>query len=270
MDCLHAGVPVLVEKPIAESVEEAQRLCDEVTATGVPLLVGHQRRHNPLLLRARELILNGAIGKPVCANVMATWLKPEGYFELAWRRKKGGGPVLINLIHDIDMTRFLLGEISSVQGITSNAIRGFEVEDTACAILHMASGALVSMTVSDAVVAPWNWDLSAGEAAHYPPQLVDAYSISGTEGSLSLPHLRMWRYEGRRGWHEPLTMLHTPLHRGDPYDAQLLHLREVAEGRVQPLCSAIDGLCTLQATQAVLQAAASGQTTVLLPTQKQS
>jgi predicted dehydrogenase len=189
---------------------------------------------------------------------MCTWLKPKPYFELAWRRSKGGGPVLINLIHDIDMLRFLLGEVQTVQAMASNAMRGFDVEDTASASMRMENGALVSLIVTDAAVAPWNWDLGAGEAAHYPQQPADAHYISGTEGSLTLPHLRLWRYQGAQGWHEPLMMSHTPLHRGDPYDAQLSHLREVAEGKAQPICSGVDGLRTLQAALAVLQAAESG------------
>ena len=258
LDLVAERVAILVEKPIADDAAAARRLCDAAAAAAVPLLVGHHRRHSAMLQRARELVQGGAIGRPVCATVMATWLKPDAYFDVAWRRQAGGGPVLINLIHDIDMTRFLLGEVVAVQAMASSAVRGFEVEDTATASLRMDSGALVSMTVSDAVAAPWNWDLGAGEAAHYPQQPADAHFIAGTEGSLTLPHLRLWRYEGARGWHEPLTESHTPLHRSDPYDAQLAHLRDVAEGRAQPICSGIDGLRTLQATQAVLQAAASG------------
>lgn len=258
LDCISAGVAVLVEKPIADDPAEAQQLCDAAARARVPLLVGHQRRHSPALRRAKALIDAGELGRPVCATVMASWMKPAPYFELAWRRSKGGGPVLINLIHDIDMVRYLLGEVQAVQAMASNAVRGFEVEDTASASLRMANGALVSVLVSDTVVAPWNWDLAAGEADHYPQQPVDAHYISGTEGSLTLPHLRLWRYQGAQGWHEPLTMSHTPLHRGDPYDAQLSHLRDVVEGRAQPACSGVDGLRTLQATLAVLQAAQSG------------
>lgn len=258
LDCVRAGVAMLVEKPIADDPAEARKLCDVAAQAGVPLLVGHQRRHSPALRRAKELIDDGVLGRPVCASVMATWLKPQPYFDLAWRRSKGGGPVLINLIHDIDMVRFLLGEVRTVQAMASNAVRGFEVEDTASASLRMANGALVSVVVTDAAVAPWNWDLGAGEAAHFPQQPVDAHHISGTEGSLTLPHLRLWRYQGAQGWHEPLTMSHTPLHRADPYDAQLHHLREVVEGRAQPICDGTEGLRTLQATLAVLQAAESG------------
>ena len=257
--CLRAGVAALVEKPIADDPAAAARLCEEAQRSGTPLLVGHHRRHNPALQRARELVQGGAIGRPVSATVMANWLKPDSYFELAWRRSAGGGPVLINLIHDIDMVRFLFGEVEAVQAMRSSAVRGFEVEDTAAALLKMANGMLVSMAVSDTAVSPWNWDLQAGEAAHYPQQPDDAHYVSGTEGALTLPHLRLWRYRGARGWHEPLSREETPMHRCDPYERQLQHLRDVAERKAQPICSGSDGLRTLQATLAVLQAARSGR-----------
>ena len=258
--CIARGLPVLVEKPISDTLAHAQQLCDAAQAAGVPLMVGHQRRHNPILQRARELIQGGLLGQAVSATVMATWLKPDDYFDMAWRRQLGGGPVLINMIHDIDALRFLLGEVVSVQAQTSHAVRGFEVEDTASAMLRFANGALCTLNVSDAAVAPWNWDLAAGEAAHYAQQDVDSMFISGTEASLTVPQLRIYRYPGRRGWHQTLTEERTPLHRVDPYVAQLSHLRAVAEGRATPVCSGMDGLRTLQSTLAVHEAARSGST----------
>lgn len=263
--CIARGLPVLMEKPIADTLDHAQVLCDAADAAGVPLMVGHQRRHNPILQRARAVVQAGALGQVVSATVMATWLKPDAYFEMAWRRERGGGPVLINLIHDIDALRFLLGEVVAVQAQTSHAVRGFAVEDTASAMLRFASGALCTLNVSDATVAPWNWDLAAGEAAHYPQQAVDAMFICGTEGSLTVPQLRMYRYPGQRGWHQTLTEERTPLHRVDPYVAQLSHLRAVAEGRATPVCSGRDGWRTLQATLAVHDAARSGATVHLPP-----
>lgn len=196
---------------------------------------------------------------------MATWLKPDAYFELDWRRSPGGGPILINLIHDIDLLRFLLGEVISVQAATSNAIRGFGVEDTAAVLLRFENGVLGTISVTDAAVAPWNWDLSAGEAVHYPRQDVDSHFLSGTEGSLTLPRLNLWRYRETRGWHEPLTRERTAVHWGDPYAEQLRHLRAVAEGIETPVCSGLDGLRTLQATLAVHEAARTGQPVSLLP-----
>jgi predicted dehydrogenase len=258
IDCLRAGAVTLMEKPVASTLAEGEALCKVARETGVPLLVGHQRRHNPILQRARERILGGAIGRPVCASVMATWLKPDAYFEQPWRREPGGGPVLINLIHDIDMLRFMLGEVESVRAMSSNVVRHHAVEDTAAATLRFANGALAALVVTDAAVAPWNWDLAAGEAAHYPQQAVDSHYIAGTEGALTLPQLTQWRYAGARGWHEPLTAERTALHRRDPYVEQLRHLRAVAEGRETPLCSGEDGLGTLRATLAVLDAATEG------------
>lgn len=258
--CIERGLPVLVEKPVADTLAEANRLCEAAEAAGVPLMVGHQRRHNPIIRQARHLLEQGLLGRPVTATAMATWLKPDSYFDIPWRRQAGGGPVLINLIHDVDLLRFLLGEVVSVQAQTSSAVRGFEVEDTAAAVLRFACGALASLTVSDAVVAPWNWDLAAGEASHYAKQDVDAIFITGTEASLTLPRLQVARYRGSRGWHEPLTLERTPVHAADPYVEQLRHLRAVVEGRETPVCSGRDGLRTLQTTLAVHEAARRGTT----------
>lgn len=255
--CIERRLPMLIEKPIAATLDDAQALCEAAEAAAVPLLVAHHRRHNPIQRRARELIAQGVLGRPVSANVMATWLKPDSYFDVAWRRDLGGGPVLINLIHDIDQLRFMLGEVVEVQAMASNSVRAFAVEDTAGALLRFASGALATLMVSDTTSAPWNWDLSAGEAAHYQRQDVDSMFLCGTEGSLTLPGLTLYRYAGRRGWHEELTQQRCAPHAGDPYMEQLRHLRAVAEGREAPLCSGRDALHTLAVAQAVLESARS-------------
>ena len=116
-------------------------------------------------------------------------------------QQPGGGPVLINLIHEIDLVRHLCGEIVSVQALASNAVRGFEVEDTAAVLLRLANGALVTIYAVRRRAAPWNWDLIARESAHYPPQplRVNSHFICGTEGALTLPQLEYWRYAGARG-----------------------------------------------------------------------
>lgn len=264
MCCIERRIPVLVEKPIADTVDAGLALCRAAQAAGVPVMVGHQRRHNPIAREARRIVASGAIGRPVAASAMATWLKPDAYFDAAWRRQRGGGPVLINLIHDVDLLRFVLGgEVTQVQARGSNAQRGFEVEDTAAAVLQFDQGAIATLITSDSAVAPWNWDLAAGEAAHYARQDVDSHWLCGSDGSLTLPRLALWRYQGARGWHEPLTEQRTALHTRDPYVLQLSHLRAVAEGREVPLCSGHDGLRTLQATAAILEAAACGSTVML-------
>src|SRR5450432_4209471 len=168
LDCAQRGVNILVEKPIAESLAAAQSLAAAAERAGVALLVGHHRRYNPIIEKAREIVRGGGIGRLTAA--VALWLirKPDAYFDVAWRREPGGGPVLINLIHDIDDLRFICGEIASVQAVTSSAVRGFAVEDTAAITLCFADGAIGTATLSDAVPAPWSWELTSGEAAHHP------------------------------------------------------------------------------------------------------
>ncbi|MDE2418305.1 MAG: Gfo/Idh/MocA family oxidoreductase [Burkholderiales bacterium] len=260
VDCLECGVAALVEKPVADTVAEAQVLVDAQSRTGVPVLVGHHRRHNPINRRARDILQSGQLGRVVTANVMATFLKPDPYFNVAWRREKGGGPILINLIHEIDMLRFLLGEIASIQALSSNAVRSFAVEDTAAAVVRFENGALGTLVLSDTATSPWIWDFCAGEQDQYPRQEVQSHFIAGTHGSLSLPDLSMWSYRGERSWHAEITLEKTFVHKADPYTWQLEHFGALIEGRVEPLCSALDGLRTLQATLAVSEAAATGQT----------
>ena len=259
IDCLERGVAVLVEKPVADTVAEARSLVATQARTGVPVLVGHHRRHNPINQRAREIVRSGRLGRPVAATALATFLKPDPYFEAAWRRQKGGGPILINLIHDIDMLRFLLGEVVSVQAAASHAVRGFEVEDTAAAVLRFESGALGTVTVSDAATSPWCWDFCAGEQLQYPRQDVQSHFLSGTLGSLSLPDLTLWHYRGERSWHAEMTREQTRVHQADPYTRQLAHFGALIDGREDSLCDARDGLRTLAATLAVHEAAESGR-----------
>ncbi len=261
--CMELGIPVLIEKPIADTLAAAQRLVDASNRSGLPLLVGHHRRHNPIMRRARALLDSGCLGKPVTATVMANFLKPDSYFDITWRREAGGGPVLINMIHEIDAMRFLFGEIASVQAMSSNAIRQFSVEDTAAVILRFRNGALGTISVCDTATGPWNWDLCAGESAHYPRQNENSHFLSGTDGSLTLPGLDIWSYREQRGWHDRLTQERSTPHQGNPYEAQMRHFVAMIDGSEAPLCSASDGMRTLAATLAVHQAAASGLTIML-------
>ena len=263
VQCLKRGAAVLVEKPIADTLEDAKRICDAAVAAKLPAMVGHQRRQNPIMQRAKRMVAAGKLGRPVCLTAMSTWLKPAEYFDTAWRREKGGGPILINLIHDVDQLRYLFGDIASVQAMTSNAIRGFEVEDTAVILLRFRNGALGTVTVSDTAAAPWNWDLSAGEAERFPKQDVNSHFLSGTEGSLTLPRLDYWHYREGKGWHDELTEERTALHVGDPYAEQMRHFRAVIEGEEAPVCSAEDAMRSLEATLAVAEAARSGKEVVL-------
>lgn len=261
LDIVEAGIVPLVEKPVADTVADGERLAEASARAGVPVLVGHHRRHNPVIQAAREAVRTGRLGQITNVTVLSAFYKHDAYFDVAWRRTKGGGPVLINLIHEIDLIRFVCGEIASVQAVASNAVRGFELEDSAAVLLRLASGALVTISLSDTAVAPWSWDLSSGELPSYPaqPARLNSHYISGTRGSLTLPQLEHWSYDGERSWFAPITKGSLPAERTSPYLVQLRHLGRVARGEEQPVIDAADATRTLRATLAILEAAESGQ-----------
>ena len=90
--CIAAGIPALIEKPIAHDLEGGIQLVDASEKAGVPLLVGHHRRHNPLVQRAREAITSGSIGRIVSAHGACWFYKPDEYFDTQWRREVGRAP----------------------------------------------------------------------------------------------------------------------------------------------------------------------------------
>ncbi len=252
-----AGIPVLVEKPIADSVAAAERLVAAAAARGVPLLVGHHRRHNPIIAAAKQAIDQGRLGRLTAVHA-ACWLaKPPSYFDTPWRRAPGAGPVLINLIHDIDLLRHLCGDITDVQAMDSRAIRNHPVEETAAALLRFANGALGTLTVSDTTAAPWSWEFTSGENPAYTRTRESCYLIGGTEASLGLPDLRLWRHEGTPDWWRPLLAEALTAPEADPLARQLRHFADVIAGRAAPLVSGQDGLEALRIVARIHQAAAA-------------
>lgn len=265
LQCLDAGVPVLVEKPVADTVDDAQRLVEAAARTGVPVLVGHHRRHSAILERAVETVQSGVLGRIVSVNASATFVKPDQYFvDGPWRTQPGGGPILINLVHEIDNLRALVGDIVEVQAFASNAIRGFAVEDTVAINLRFANGALGTFILSDCAASPRSWEQTAGENKSYDRHGdEDCYVIAGTHGSLEVPTMRVRHYAGERSWWAPLSTRTILLPDVDPLAAQLAHFAQVIRGEATPRVTAADARKTLQATLAVAEAARTGRTVVV-------
>ena len=257
--CAERGVHVLVEKPIADTLEAAHELTAAARRAGIAVLIGHHRRHNPIIEKAREIVRAGRIGR--LTAVAALWLlrKSDDYYEATWRRQPGAGPILNNLIHDIDDLRYICGEIDSVQAIVSNNVRSFAVEDTAVVALHFADGALGTVTLSDAVAAPWSWELTSGENPVYPQQPENCYLITGTEGSLTVPKLELWRYDREPGWHAPLSREAIEVVRADPLVRQIQHFCRIVRDGEAPRVTGEDSTRTLATVLAVASAAGSSR-----------
>jgi predicted dehydrogenase len=261
--CVEAGVGALIEKPVAHTLAEGERLVEVVRGRDSKLLVGHHRAHSPILEQARGIIEQGRLGPLVSVMGSALLYKPADYFDTAWRCQPGGGPILINLIHEIGNLRSLCGEVLAVQAMVSNERRGHAVEDTAAITLRFASGALGTFMLSDAAASARSWEQTSGENPDYPNSAdEDCYVITGTRGSLAVPTMRLKQFAADEpgSWFKPLASETLELKRADPLQRQLAHFCAVLRGEAAPLVNVRDGLQNLRVVEAIGQAARLGST----------
>lgn len=255
--CVACGVHVLIEKPLADTVASGRALLRAASDAGVRVAVGHHRRFDPAVEAARETLNAGRVGRILAVQCMWSLRKHDAYYDVAWRgRRHGGGPVLINLIHDVDLLRHLCGNIVRVQAEASTLGRDHDVQDTVGVVLRFESGALGTITASDAAPSPWGWEQATGENPDVPSSGRNCYRFLGTHGSLGFPRLELWRHEDRDGgsWLEPLSV--EPVEAGERASLarQLAHFCRVVREDELPRVSGADGLATLAATTAILTA----------------
>ncbi|CAJ0807992.1 MAG: Gfo/Idh/MocA family oxidoreductase [Ralstonia sp.] len=268
MQALEAQVPMLLEKPIAATVAEAEVLVRAGEGAGVPILIGHHRAHSPIMAKARQVVDSGVLGRLVAVTGTAMFVKPDHYFvDAPWRREIGAGPILLNMIHEVHNLRMLCGDIVAVQAFKSHATRAFPVEDTVAINLRFESGALGTFMLSDAAASARSWEQTSQENKAYPTyEDEDCYLVAGTNGSLAIPTMRLKTYprDEDRSWWKPFEAGVVGMVRDDPIKHQMEHFGAVARGAVAPLVSARDGLKNLRITEAIITAATSG-TVVELP-----
>ena len=264
LECIAARVPALIEKPVAHTLDEGIRLCEAAERAGARMLVGHHRRHSPILHKAVEIVRSGVLGPLVGVIGSAVFYKPdaEGYYEgaNAWRRQPGGGPILINMIHEIGNLRAMVGEITAVQAFASNATRGFEVEDTVAITCASTTARWAPSCSRTRRPRPGAGSRRRGRTRPTRPATTRTrYTIIGTNGSLGVPTMRLRRYartgpvvvQAVRDPHRaaraqgPARAADRALRRGDPR-------RLRAAGHVR------DGLANLRVTDAIAEAARTG------------
>ena len=264
MGCISEGVPTLLEKPIATTLEDGERLVKAVEASNVPVLIGHHRAHSPIMAKAGEVVDSGRLGRLVGIMGSAVFFKPDDYFsDNPWRTQVGAGPLLLNMIHEVHSLRMLCGDIVSVQAMSSKAIRGFAVEDTVAIVLRFSSGVLGSFLLSDTAACARSWEQTSREnKAHPSYDDEDCYVITGTLGSLSVPTMRLKTYGKTedRSWWKPFDVSVVAMTREDPLAGQIEHFGAVIRGDVKPIVSARDGCEILRITHAIVESSRTGLT----------
>ncbi len=152
IDCLRAGCHVLTEKPMAIDVGSADEMISEAGKNQRILAVNFQQRFRPAVEKARALIEEGAIGPLVRTLSVEPWYRTAHYYRTAtWRATwsgEGGGVLLNQAPHTLDILCYLAGMPSKVWGWTRTRYHAIEVEDSAQAMLEYSNGAPGYLTVS--------------------------------------------------------------------------------------------------------------------------
>lgn len=229
-------------------------------ACNLHLLIGHHRRFNRYVIATKRLL--PSLGRIIALNGLWTNYKSPDYFDppTEWRRLETAGPILINLIHEIDILHYLFGPVIRVHAEAASSQRGYAAEEGAAIILKFASGIVGTFLLSDAVPSPYSFEAGTGENPMIPHTGQDFYRIFGTEATLSVPDMQRWSYaNGRKSWTEKIES--EKLHVEDmkaPFELQLAHFVSVVRGQEKPSCSGAEGLRAVVVCEAVKKALRDG------------
>jgi UDP-N-acetyl-2-amino-2-deoxyglucuronate dehydrogenase len=250
-----AGLHVLVEKPIDVTAEAADRLITATREHDVRLGVLFQDRTQPSFVRLRELLTSGTLGRPLLASARVKWHRPPDYYAGSrWRGTRaldGGGALMNQGIHTIDLLIWLLGPVRRVLASSATLLHAIEVEDTTLAILEFESGARASFEATT-VAFPG-----------YPRRV----ELTTTEGTIAVEHDRVVAADLRTpiGGLLPVVDPDSNLSGSSPVVSDVRgHQRLIADfvqaiaERRDPLCSGVEGRRSVAVVEAIYQGEANG------------
>lgn len=189
--CIQHGINVIVEKPMAMSIDDANKMIDAAERCKVKLCVCHQNRFNIAVQEMREAIENGSFGKLSHGSINVRWNRNKDYYEQAsWRGKwaSDGGALMNQCIHGIDLLRWMMGdEIEEVYGQTRQQFHHYlEAEDVGMAVIKFKNGAIATVE---------------GTVNVYPKNLEETLYVFGENGTVKLGgtscnNIDVWAFKG--------------------------------------------------------------------------
>ncbi|GCL72390.1 Gfo/Idh/MocA family protein [Paenibacillus naphthalenovorans] len=166
-----AGKHVIVEKPMALTLEDADKIIEACKSNNVKLAVVHPNRFRPAFSELKRFINNNYFGKLSHANATLRWNRNQAYYDQApWRGTKAmdGGVLMNQAIHNLDLLYWFMGPIEEIQAYTATRFRNIESEDVAVAVLKFRDGSLGVVEAATTI---------------YPRNLEESFSIFGETGS---------------------------------------------------------------------------------------
>jgi UDP-N-acetyl-2-amino-2-deoxyglucuronate dehydrogenase len=189
INCMNKGLHVICEKPMALSIEDADRMIDVSRKNNVKLSVSHQNRFNLPIQKLRKAVEDDKFGKLVNGTARILWNRNMNYYKQApWRGtwKLDGGTLMNQCIHNIDLLQWMMGgEIDTVYAQCGTFLRDIEGEDFGAILIRFKNGAI---------------GIIEGSACVYPKNLEETLSIFGEKGTvciggLAVNNIETWRFE---------------------------------------------------------------------------
>lgn len=233
---LESGVHVLCEKPLTTSTAAAERMLAAARQAGRLLTMGSKFRYTPDVARARQLLQEGTIGQVLMfENVFCSRVDMTRRWN-AQRSIAGGGVLIDNGSHAVDIARFLLGPIARVQAQFGKRVQPLEVEDTARILFEAKNGAMGSIDLS--------WSLHKELPAYV--------SLHGSEGSIEVGwRVSRFKRQGDKEW----TVFGNGYDKISSFAAQLQDLANALHNGASPVINEIDALASVQVIDAAYHSA---------------
>lgn len=261
---LSAGINVLVEKPISTTIQDGKDLVTAAQSSRRHLIVGHHRRFNPYIAATKNALLDGTVGSPVAISGLWALYKPPSYFAAPteWRANAdGGGVILINMIHEVDILQYLFGPIIKVHGEQTKPTRGNSAEEGAAILLRFESGLVGTFVIVDTSPSAHSFEGGTGENPTIPKTGKDFLRIFGTDATLSVGDMVITRHAQAevKGWTNPVHQELLPVGNEIPFDEQIQNLVQVVNGKEPPRCSGEDGLSAIIVCEGIRKALKTGE-----------
>ncbi len=257
--CAQVKKPIQVQKPIATNLETARAMVETARKAGIPLGVVSQHRYDDSSLFLYKAIRDGRLGKILQADAYVKWYRSAQYYARPIKGSwavEGGGAMINQAIHQVDVLRWLIGPVKEVYGYWQlGALHKIESEDVVCALLRYGNGA---SGVIQASTAFW-------------PGYTERIEIHGTKGTaiISGDRLTTWDVQDDQG--EPAPVAKDVMSGSSdpmaisltPFERQFREFGEAIQSRRKPPISGEDGYAALEIVLAVYRSCREGQKVIL-------
>ncbi len=255
LDCIHAGIHTIIEKPIAMSIADADAIVKASQECDVVVSVCHQNRFNIAVQKTKKAMEEGRFGKLSHGSIHVRWNRNENYYKQAsWRGtwEHDGGFLINQCIHGIDLLRWLMGgDLVSVYGATRKQQHDYlETEDVGMAVLTFKSGAIATVE---------------GTTNVYPENLEEVLYLFGENGTVKIGgkntnNLDVWQFastdpedEANAGLKEASANVY-----GNGHTGLYADVADAIRNHRKPFITALDGRNALEVVLAIYKSQKTG------------